>query len=116
MSKQLFSTAVITTVTILFFSKTPVSASFLAAGNQADGQHTQSISVCYVQRSDGTVKDLTKLCGLRKPSSCNQNLGSAERNKVLSEFCQRNERCELKGTCSTTTPAPYGPPPGTAAG
>jgi hypothetical protein len=116
MSRHLFSTAVITTVTILFFSKIPVSASFLISGNQANEQNTQATPVCYVQRSDGTVKDLTKLCGLRKPSSCSLNLGSPERNKILSEFCQRNEQCDLKGTCSTTAPAPYGPPPGTAAG
>jgi hypothetical protein len=116
MSKRLFSTVLITTVTILFFSKVPVSASFLIAGSQTDGQSVQATSVCYVQQADGTVKDLTKLCGKRKPGVCHESLGSPERNKVLSDFCQRNEQCELKGTCSTVAPTPYGPPPGTAAG
>jgi hypothetical protein len=116
MNYQFLKTAFLSTVAVLLFQ--PQVTLSQTSTQQSVGvlMQAQETPTCYIQRSDGTVKDLTKLCGLRKPSSCNQNLGSADRNKVLSEFCQRNERCELKGTCSTPPPAPYGPPPGTAAG
>ncbi len=77
---------------------------------------TQNLPTCYVKLANGVVQDLTKFCGFIKPQSCSGSLGSASRDRVLTEFCKQNEKCLLTNTCNTQPIAPYGPRPGEAAG
>jgi hypothetical protein len=76
----------------------------------------QNVPTCYVKLENGEVRDLTKFCGFIKPQSCSGSLGSASRDRVLTEFCKQNEKCLLTNTCNIQPIAPYGPRPGEAAG
>lgn len=76
----------------------------------------QNVPTCYVKLANGVVQDLTKFCGFIKPQSCSGSLGSASRDRVLTEFCKQNEKCLLTNTCNAQPIAPYGPRLGEAAG
>jgi hypothetical protein len=76
----------------------------------------QDLPICYIQYADGSIRGLSKICGFISPSACKESLGSPERDGVLKQFCEKNKKCLLQGTCNQQAPAPYGPPPGTAAG
>jgi hypothetical protein len=61
--------------------------------------------LCFIQTSSNKVLDLSSICGFRSPEVCNiveEEL--SDKPSVLSEFCKKNQRCELTGTCDKQPP------------
>jgi hypothetical protein len=102
----------IVTVSILPLFFGTFSSAF--AGQVLEKKHT--LPFCYMTTTDGRLIDLTAKCGFIQPQICSGSLGSASRDRVLTEFCKQNEKCLLTNTCNAQPIAPYGPRPGEAAG
>ena len=116
MHKKFVSTmAFSTSIFLVFTSEIAHSTSLVKIAGTLD-EVSQNTPICYVKLPNGDVRDLTKFCGFIKPQSCTGSLGSASRDRVLTEFCKQNEKCLLTNTCNTQPIAPYGPRPGEAAG
>lgn len=57
--------------------------------------------ICFAQLSNNQVLDLSSICGFRSPDICNIELGEgSEKTRLLSAFCETNQRCEQTGTCN----------------
>ncbi|MEA5489647.1 MULTISPECIES: hypothetical protein [Pseudanabaena] len=57
--------------------------------------------ICFAQISTNQALDLSSICGFRSPNICNVELGeTAEKTRLLSDFCKKNQRCEQTGTCN----------------
>lgn len=57
--------------------------------------------IWFAQTSNNQALDLSSICGFRSPNICNIELREAsDKSSVLSDFCKKNQRCELTGTCN----------------
>ena len=57
--------------------------------------------ICFAQISTNQALDLSSICGFGSPNICNIELGEvSEKTRLLLDFCNKNQRCELTGTCN----------------
>lgn len=110
-----YTIAFSTSIILAFTSEIAHGRSLVTVAGTLDTT-SPNTPICYVKLPNGEVRDLTKFCGFIKPQSCSGSLGSASRDRVLTEFCKQNEKCLLTNTCNAQPIAPYGPRPGEAAG
>jgi hypothetical protein len=117
MNITLSMTSLLLVAPILLGNTQSAFGSIIHRGGNVQSVNTQvEIPICYMQTSDGRTIDLSKSCGFIKPSICLDSLGTPERNAVLLDFCKKNNRCELNGTCNQMPKSINAPPPGTPLG
>ncbi len=67
----------------------------------AKAQVTQTnMPICFIQTSDGKVRNLDSMCGYRLPDVCNMPIYlESEQSSLLADFCNKNQQCYLTNTC-----------------
>lgn len=85
-------------------------------GHTSPNHPVTDLPICYVKTTDDKLIDLTNKCGFIKPAACASSLGSASRDRVLADFCERNNRCLLNNACDDIPRGINTPPLGTPMG
>jgi hypothetical protein len=72
----------------------PIANSLISRTSQAN------LPICFIQTSDGKVRDLSSMCGYQYPDVCNLPISlDPEKTALLADFCHKNQRCTETNTC-----------------
>jgi hypothetical protein len=94
-------TAIASFISLLFASPSLAESPLTKFPNIQPASLNTNPPICFVQTSSHQTFDLSSICGFRSPEICNIEVGEAsDKSRVLSEFCKKNQRCELTGTCN----------------
>lgn len=106
MFSNLSNRAAIASFISLLFASSSLAESALAQFPRINPSSLKtSPPLCFIQTSSNKVLDLSSICGFRSPEIC--SIAAAEPSdklSVTSEFCKKNQRCELTGTCDQQPP------------
>lgn len=94
-------TAIASFISLLFASPSLAEPLLTQFPNIKPASLKNNPPICFFQTSSNQVFDLSSICGFRSPEICNIEVGEAsDKSRILSEFCKKNQRCELTGTCN----------------
>lgn len=92
------------TYLLMASSATPAWSRVVFIAGQTEASNPAQIWPCYMQTAQGAVINLTDLCGFVSPTVCSQTVTDTDKQAVLSQFCQQQQKCLLNNTCNTIPP------------
>lgn len=97
---QYFFNAALLTTAIAQFTA-PSSANNIKMDNAQASQVDEPL--CFIQTSDGKVRDLASMCGYQNPNICNFPIHlEPEKASSLNDFCNKNQKCSFTNSCNQT--------------
>lgn len=104
--QHFFSAALLTTAIAQF--TLPSGANNITRVNAQAFQVDEPL--CFIQTSDGKVRDLASMCGYQNPDICNFPIHlEHEQALSLNDFCNKNQKCSLTNSCNKTPFSSYAP-------
>jgi hypothetical protein len=103
-NKTNFFTVWLLTIALVEFTTSSSIAHSMPIANSLTYRSSQAnLPICFIQTSDGKVRDLSSMCGYQYPEVCNLPISlDPEKTVLLADFCNKNQRCTETNTCDRT--------------